>query len=194
MDQNQNPPTDQDTIAEVKATQVAGHEAESMPEIENEEQLHEQLDDFNRYEWLGWIKHRLLRILPIVLVFHGAINIYSEIVEVFYVFPHIAEIVEDTGYEEDAVNTVYLTAILIMSTAAIETIYGMALLARHHGSMSGLHIFSATGVFVVSLLINQQSARLEDFDTNHRLPQTPTIQNIIQVRSVNELVELYRRT
>lgn len=191
MDQAHLNPNDDDTIHEVQATQVAGHDTGTIKPPESQAEIDRQLHSHSLGEW--WqIFHRFsLRLISLALVGHGILNIYGETVEVLYVFPHLPEVVEDTNYNQEAINSLYQKAIIVLAAASIETIYGMALLARHKHSIHSLHILSGFGILIISLFINSQTKSIEDFDFQDRIPTAPTPGNLIKARSIDEVGRLF---
>lgn len=178
----------QEEVAEITATQVADKD---IAPKENPDDIEKKLKRPSIKTFFGKIERRILQIVSYSLIIHGVFNLYHEMIEIFYVLPHIPEIFEDLGYAEAGYASLYRRTILVTATAAIETIYGLAMLARFKELVHHLHIISGIVLLVISILLTFESRSFEELDAFDRIPETPTFRNLISAKSMHERLELF---
>lgn len=155
-------------------------------------EIETQLNEFDLKVNVIKAEKMALRLISILLLVHGINSIYHELIEIFYVFPHLPLLFEEIGYAPSAFKSLYQKSVLVTATAAIETIYSLAVISRMKHLAHRLHIFSGICLFIISFLIASQNQKLETMDSHHLLPKAPTIKNIINADTFSERVDLFR--
>lgn len=150
------------------------------------------LESITPTEFIAGVEKNLLKFLSLVLVLHGLFLVYGELVQIFYVFPHTPEIFQAFNFSPELYKTLVRRSILLASTAILETIYGLALIRRHHDLAHHTHIISAAGLLIASLIISS-IAGPTDLDDVDFINPPPTIVNLLRQPTLRDALDLFKR-
>ncbi len=140
---------------------------------EAEEVLHQHslIELYYRFE------HRLLKFASLLLLLHGFLSIYNELILMFFVFPHLPDLFRDLGFPQSLYQQIFRRSLLISSAAFFETIYGLILLKRHSNLAHHFHIISAFSLLILSFLLAQLGGTLPPESLSY-LDTAPTLYNL----------------
>lgn len=181
-------PEDINVTGDLTATQLGN----SQPSNLSDEEIHDQLHETNLKSLVVKIEKFILRLVSGALVIHGLYGLYNELIEIFYVFPHLPQVFKDLGYADVAYQSLYRKSILVTSAAAIETIYGLAVIANLEKLVHRLHIISGLSLLTISILLARENRSFEELDIYHRIPESPSIHNLWQAETNQERLELFK--
>lgn len=126
----------------------------------------------------------LIQVISILLIAHGIWSLYQETLQIFFVYPNLPDIFKSAGYSQDIYQALYRRTILVSSTAALETIYGLALVSKLKYLVRKLHIFSGTALVLIAFIINNQTKTLTDYNLNNQLNEKPSLDNIFKLETI----------
>lgn len=136
------------------------------------------------------VENSALKIFSIILFFHGLKGMYNEIIEIFYVFPHIPQAYKSLNFSQTVYNSIFVKSILLITTASLESFYGFVLITKHHQLAHRLHLISSIGLIVVSQLVTS-ILKPVDLSKLHQIPTPPTINHLLDVKSSKNLYLLF---
>ena len=149
-----------------------------------------ELETFTPLELIHRLEHFLLKALSFVLIFHGLISLYDELIQIFYVFPHLDRFVSSLNDSHSLIESVYRRSIVVTSTAILETIYGLVLLKKKHSLAHRIHLISAIGILFLSFL-NYYIFRPIDLERAGIIPTPPFFINLLRQESLPGAKQLF---
>ena len=107
------------------------------------------------------ISKTLLSTLSIILLVHGLLGLYDEIINVFFIFPKLNLVYEAYDYSPEIFQSLVTNTILLTISALIQTIYSLGIMANRKELDPRIHIIGALGILVVARLITEGLPPLE---------------------------------
>jgi len=184
--------TTDETSTIVKKTQLLDNNTTQIPVSSDAEQVSQELKKKDYKTLIILIEKNLIRLVSLLLIIHGVISLYEELLNIFFVFPYLSEAIRELGYSDDLFDAIYKRSVIVTSTAAIETIYGLAILSRMDKLVRRLHIFSGSALVIIAMLARIQTTPFEKIDTSNKLPDLPTVANLIQATDTQERIGLFK--
>jgi hypothetical protein len=156
------------------------------------DQSHQVLESTTPNEFIVHVEKTLLKFLSFILHFHGAVSIYNELVEIFYVFPYLPEVFRAFNYSESVFQALIRRSILVVSTAVLETIYALVLIHKHSQLAHRVHLISGTGLLAASLLVTNLAGPI-NIGAVEFIPQPPTLGNLLRQDNFEAALQLFSR-
>ncbi len=161
------------------------------PPTPSSTQLEKELQHHEPQEIVIQIERSLLRIFSFFLLINGLIALYNELVELFYIYPHIPAVFNASNFSESIYQAVFRRSIILIATASLETIYGLILIKRHHSLAHRIHLISSLGLVIISFVI-RSTVGTHDHLIYDRLPQAPTFNALIHQKDFPTALQLFR--
>lgn len=162
----------------------------SPPPPPNQAQLEQELNQLDLYELFVQTEKALLRLISIFLLLHGAVALYDELIQLFYVFPHIPGIVINSDFSQGVFQTVARRSIIIASTGLLETIYGLVLIRHHQNVAHRLHLLFSIFIISISFAFRIVFGPIDSIYLSS-IPTPPTFQNLISQPSFTQALDLF---
>ena len=137
------------------------------------------------------IKHLALRVVPLIILAYGSVELYEELVKIFYIFPHLSELYKLSNFSDEFFISIYRRSILITATATIGMIYAGVLISHREHLAHWLHIITGVAFLILSQFILKGTDPIEP-EGYHAIPPAPTIENLINSTSMQEAVLLFK--
>lgn len=133
----------------------------------------------------------VLRLLSWALVLHGFVGMYEEMIMIFYVLPKLPEVFQIQNYSSGVFETVFKQSIVVMISALVQSVYGVALLFNHNKMDHKIHYFLAAITLATSFYITSGTKTADDWIEESHLTQVPTVEAILNQKDLPSVLELF---
>lgn len=100
----------------------------------------------------SWSRH-LLKIISVLLLIYGLINLYDETIQLFFIIPNLPDIFKASRFSPQVFQNAYYRSLIVTATALVQTVYGFGLIVKSGQLDTRVHLIAASGTLIISFII-----------------------------------------